>query len=229
MPERTKATRAKLKLARHVEVPPHTEVIVNCQATSNVKNFDTPYAISQLADNSWRYAEDGLVIGSSLTAPNSGMHRLPVMNLSNAPRTVPAGTRIGDIYPATSLRQNCEMFEADPVLSDWDSDDEELLLDVRGTTKAGTKSQGARPHSNACVDPRMDPEKLPEHLKPLMQDLSEDITIREREELAAAIYEYQDVFNSGPDDMGCTKLVNHSIDIDPSGYHPVDSPSPSKM
>ncbi len=43
VPERTKATHAKLKLARHVEVPPHTEVIVNCQATSNVKNFDTPY------------------------------------------------------------------------------------------------------------------------------------------------------------------------------------------
>ena len=104
------------------------------------------------------------------------------------------------------------MFEAEPVLSDWDSDDEELLLDVRGTTKTGTKNQGARPRSNARVDPCMDPEKLPEHLKPLMQDLSEDITIREREELAAAIYEYQDVFSSGPDDMGCTDLVTRSID-----------------
>ncbi len=62
VPERTKAARAKRRLARRVEVPPHTEVVVKCQATSNVKRFDTLYAIAQPADNSWRYAEDGLVI-----------------------------------------------------------------------------------------------------------------------------------------------------------------------
>ncbi len=153
------------------------------------------------------------MIGSSLTAPSAGAHQLPVMNLSNTPRTLPAGTQIGDLYPATSLRQTCDMFEAESELSDWDSDDEELLLDVRGTTKTGTKNQGARPHSNVRTYPRMDPDKLPEHLKPLMQiDLSKDITIREREEVAAAIYEYQDVFSSGPDDIGCTDLVTHSID-----------------
>ncbi len=65
----------------------------------------------------------------------------------------------------------------------------------------------------------MDPERLPEHLKPLMLDLSEDITIREREELAVAIYEYQDVFSSVPDDMGCTDLVTHSID--PGEHRPI--------
>ncbi len=212
VPECTKAPRAKLKLTRRVKVPPYSEVLVKCQATSNVKRFDTPYAIAQPADNSWRYAEDGLVIGSSFTAPSLGAHQLPVMKLSNAPRTLPAGTGIGYLYPAASLRQTCEMFEAESELSDWDSDDEELLLDVRGTTKTGTKNQGARPHSNVRMYPRMDPDKLPEHLKLLMLDLSEDITIREREELAVAIYEYQDVFSSGPDDMGCTDLVTHSIE-----------------
>ncbi len=75
------------------------------------------------------------------------------MNLSSAPHTLPAGTRIGDLYPATSLRQTCEMFEAEPELSERDSDDEDLLLDVRGTTKTGTKTLGARPHSNARVYP----------------------------------------------------------------------------
>ena len=34
----------------------------------------------------------------------------------------------------------------------------------------------------------------------------------EREDLAAAIYEYKDVFSSGPADMGRTDLVTHSID-----------------
>ena len=36
----------------------------------------------------------------------------------------------------------------------------------------------------------MNLKKLPEHLQPLMEDLAEDLTLKEREELAAAIYEY---------------------------------------
>ncbi len=45
-----------------------------------------------------------------------------------------------------------------------------------------------------------------------MEWIAEDITPREREELAVAIYEYRDVFSSGPADMGRTDLVTHSID-----------------
>ncbi len=58
----------------------------------------------------------------------------------------------------------------------------------------------------------MDPKDLPEHLQPLIEWVAEDLTIREREELAAVIYEYRDVFSSGPTDMGRTDLVTHSID-----------------
>ncbi len=43
--------------------------------------------------------------------------------------------------------------------------------------------------------------------------ISEDITAQQREELAAAIYEYREVFSSGPEDMGQTDLVTHAIDI----------------
>ncbi len=56
--------------------------------------------------------------------------------------------------------------------------------------------------SNMHNDARMDPKDLPEHLQPLMQDLADDLTLREHEELAAAIYEYRDVFSSVPADMG---------------------------
>ncbi len=85
IPVCAKATRTKLKLARRVEVSPQTEVIVNYKATHlSIKNFGTPYAVAQPGNNSWQYAEGGLVIRSSLTAPNSGMRYLPVMNLSDA-------------------------------------------------------------------------------------------------------------------------------------------------
>ncbi len=38
------------------------------------------------------------------------------------------------------------------------------------------------------------------------------MTLCQREELAAAIYEYRDVFSSGLTDMGRTGLVKHTID-----------------
>ncbi len=58
----------------------------------------------------------------------------------------------------------------------------------------------------------MHPKDLPEHLQPLMEWVANDLTIHDREELAATIYEYRDVFSSGPTDMGRTDLVTHSID-----------------
>ena len=108
--------RAKLDLARLVDLPPQTEAMVVCRATQSIKYFSTPYAVTQLADNSWLYAEDGLAIGSSLTVPDSDIHCLPVMNLPDEPRTLLVGTHIGDVHPATSLRQTCEMFWADTGL-----------------------------------------------------------------------------------------------------------------
>ncbi len=58
----------------------------------------------------------------------------------------------------------------------------------------------------------MDPIDLPEYLQPLMEGVADYLTLQQREELAAAIYEYRDVFSSGPTDMGRTGLVKHTID-----------------
>ncbi len=45
-----------------------------------------------------------------------------------------------------------------------------------------------------------------------MEGVADDLTLQQREELAAAIYEYRDVISSGPTDMGRTGLVKHTID-----------------
>ncbi len=58
----------------------------------------------------------------------------------------------------------------------------------------------------------MNPADLPEYLQPLMEGVADDLTLRQREELAATIYEYRDVFSSGPTDMGRMGLVKHTID-----------------
>ena len=43
----------------------------------------------------------------------------------------------------------------------------------------------------------MDPADMPEYLQPLMEGVADDLTLWQWEELAAAIYEFRDVFSSG--------------------------------
>ena len=86
--------------------------------------------MAQPASNSWRYAEDGLVIGSSVVAPDKATDHIPVMNLSDTTRTLHERTRLGDIYPVQSFKHVQELLWVDSDLSDWESDDDELT-DVR--------------------------------------------------------------------------------------------------
>ncbi len=125
------------------------------------------------------------------------------MNLSDAPRTLYEGARIGEVYPVISLKQAQEMLPVDSQLSDWESDsDDGVLLDVRTAAKTSAGTGNKLPRRNELLDARLDPKDLPEQLQHLMEWITEHITPREREELAAAIYQYRDVFSSGPADMG---------------------------
>ncbi len=49
---------------------------------------------------------------------------------------------------------------------------------------------------------RIDPSDLVEYLQPPIEGVANNLTIHQSEELPAAIYEYRDVFSSGPTDMG---------------------------
>ncbi len=152
------------------------------------------------------------MIGSSLTAPNSETHDLPVMNLSDAPLTLYEGARIGEIYPVNSLKQAQEMLPVDPQLSDWDSDSNDAeLVDVRMAINTDIGNVRKLPRYDECMNAHLNPKDLLEHLQPLMEWMTEDITPREQEELTAAIYEYRYVFSSRRDDMA-THLVTHMID-----------------
>ncbi len=177
IPENIRANSAKLKVARRIQLPPQTEVLVSCKATPGIRYFGMPHAVAQPTNNSWQYAEDGLVIGSSLTAPDSGTHYLPVMNLSDAPHTLYEGARIGEIYPVTSLKQAHEMLLVDSQLSDWDSDtDDGVLLDVRTAAKTSACTGNKLPCRNERLDACLDAKDLAEHLQPLMEWIAEDIT-----------------------------------------------------
>ena len=51
-----------------------------------------------------------------------------------------------------------------------------------------------------------------DHVAPLMTDTSGDISQADRTALQDTLIEYADVFSSGPEDMGLTDQVEHTID-----------------
>ncbi len=63
IPESIRANHAKLKIARRIQLPPQTEVLVSCKAIKGIKYFGMPNAVAQPVDNSWKYSENDLVIG----------------------------------------------------------------------------------------------------------------------------------------------------------------------
>ncbi len=82
----------------------HREVLVSCKASQSIKHFGMACAVAQPASNTWRYAEDGLVIGSFLVAPDKATHHIPVMNLSDATQTLYKGTPLEDVCPVESIK-----------------------------------------------------------------------------------------------------------------------------
>ncbi len=169
--------------------------------------------MAQPCSNQWRYAEDGIVIGSALKTPVQPETVIPVMNLMDEPRTLYRGTRIGEAHESTK----CDNVEGMlPVtVCDFedseDSEDEGWLRDGHIKYRPKATLLGRAAFRPSRVDPRMDPTDLPEYLQPLMEGVAVDLTRQQRDELAAAIYEYRDVFSSGPTDMGRTGLVKHTV------------------
>ncbi len=82
VPELEHVVKAGLKIARRVELPARTEVIVPYKPTHASSGLQKTAAIAQPCSNQWRYAEDGIVIGSALKTPDQSETVIPVMNLT---------------------------------------------------------------------------------------------------------------------------------------------------
>ncbi len=70
IPEQERVVKTGLKIARRVELPARTEVIVLCKPTHASSWLQKTAAVAQPCSNQWRYAEDGIVIGSALKTPD---------------------------------------------------------------------------------------------------------------------------------------------------------------
>lgn len=117
-------------------------------------------------------------------------HYILQMNLSDATCTLHDRTRLGDVFPVKSLKKVKEMLCVDPRLSDWDSDDE-VLLDMFTTSVDGSSDKGRYHCSNTQLNACMSSKDVPEYMQPLMEGLTEDLSVCDREELAGTIYNVQ--------------------------------------
>ncbi len=107
------------------------------------------------------------------------------------------------MYPVNSLKQAHEMLLVDPQLSDRDSDlDDGELLDVRTAAKYQCRHMEKVPTLQRMYGRMPRSKRTPGASAAAHGVDSRRHYPREWEELAAAIYEYRDVFSSGPADMG---------------------------
>ncbi len=101
------------------------------------------------------------------------------MNLTDEPRTLYWGTRIGEAHVITKcdrVEGMLPMTSRDPDDSE-DSDDEGWLRDRRIKYCPNTTLQARAAFRPARVDARMDPVDLPEYLQLLMEGVADDLTL----------------------------------------------------
>ncbi len=167
VPDPGRVATAGLKTVHRVELPARTEVILSCKPT----HTSSWPPVTQPCSNQWRYAEDGLVIGSALKTPDQAETVTPVMNLSDEPCTLYKGTRFGEAHAITK----CDRVEGRlPAVSRYDNDsedseDEGWLQDGRVKYRPDVTLQGRAAFRLTRVDIPMDPANLPEYLQPLME------------------------------------------------------------
>ncbi len=122
VPESGRVSTAGLKTARRVELPARTEVIVPCKPTRASSWLHHSAAVAQPCSNQWRYAEDGLVIGSVLKTPDQTETVIPVMNVTDEPHTLYRCTRICEAHAITK----CDRVEGLlPAVSRYGDDSED--------------------------------------------------------------------------------------------------------
>ena len=75
----------------------------------------------------------------------------------------------------------------------------------------GRDREGTAVRTSTCSTTTR-PVQAYDHVAPLMADIAGDISQADRTALQETLIEYADVFSSGPEDMGLTDQVEHTID-----------------
>ena len=205
---------ARVRMGENTILPARSEMVIRGKAEKTIRQVKVAYGLLEPSGRASRLCQHGISVGAALTAVGGDYVPVPVVNTSDREFLLRKGTTIAILKPATHVQgwqetsNGCEVLRT-PLMSGHKSGESKATED--GSSSERVRKTGLA--REACRERRqMCPNDLPDHLKPLVENLAEDITVKQKEIISAAIYEYRDVFSEGPEDMGCTSLVTHTID-----------------
>ena len=191
---------SRVQVIRSAYIPPGSEYSLACRLTSSVSGHQG-LVEGRKAPLDNINNDIGLKVAACLVSPSSDNH-IPVRcyNPTTHPIIIDAGSVIGNYMAVNEVQ-----------VIHPDSEEFKQLNKDSTPLQTSTNTSERQP-------------VIPEHLQTLYNDACQHCTSHtERQQLADLLTEYQDVFSSGPDDVGLTHLITHTIPVIP-GTRPIKQP-----
>jgi hypothetical protein len=171
-------------------------------------------------------------VGGSLVKTRSRNVPVALVNTSREPQLIRKGTTIGVIKPvlsASPINDNNML----NMLQERNGEETVSLATAKAEVieEEGKESSGSKPDSQLPKEykskrARLDPALIADHLKVLMEGISKELNLYQREEIAAVLEKYKNQFSTCGSDIGRNRDVLHEINTGDS--RPIRNP-PRRM
>ena len=185
---------ARVRLDRDVKLEPKSEMTVSGYTEGVDKRFYAQYGCVEPSPTLTRLAKLNIIGGCAVVDVSARNVSVPIVNASNQVHILRKGTTIGIMKGVKSVS------------------DEGAQYDPLGTRKNGEPAIRTVGHTECTTNTKNSGQPEYDHVAPLLTGIADDITTAERESLAATLQEFADVFSAGPEDIGLTDYVEHTID-----------------
>ena len=179
----------RVKVKESVEIPPDKAVWISSHPDDKRWASSQKCGVVEVAPS---FVENTkLFVSRALVEPTNPT--LVVLNTSGETVKLKAGTTIGLMHPVMAVdvtSDNGNFVKTGPVESDQKLGDTDNVNFI---------------------------EQVPEHLRALVDDVSNDLTIEQRNQFAELLISYQDIFLEPGGKLGYTTLIRHQVD---TGDHP---------
>ena len=181
---------ARIRLEDDVTLPPRTELSVTGKAEAMSKRIPTFYSCVEPSPSMKRRARNHVLTGCAVVQTNAINIPVPLMNTGEDTQVLKKGTVIAIMKAASQIDSE-------------DANYDKLGLGIGRQPKYKTETSPVEGLSKMAQY---------EHIAPLLNNIASDITQSQRSQLQETLMEFADVFSSGPEDIGLTDQVKHTID-----------------
>ena len=151
----------------------------------------------------------GIYVGRTLLPAAHRDLKVRIVNTTAKPQTLSRGTCLGSLQPVDVIEESASAAASTSAAASASAATSTSA--AASTSTATSTSTSASPQSWASADVRS-PPLAADMMTALMEQLPDDLTDDQRQQVQELIHRYGDVFSSGAFDMGRTTLVEHSID-----------------